>query len=303
MAQLLKPSITLWVSALHTHAAQFDRLVSAGSFASVEEAIAHEYGELVAAAKDLVIVNADNPLMVAQTSRTSAQVQMVTIKDLKKYHASAAGSYFSFGGKEHTVPALLPKNNYYQLAMTEMLLAYLGKKPAPYSGFTMPPGRSNVFQGIRGSTLIDSTYNNANLDSLSDVVAMFNDYQAPAKWLVIGDILEQGQHEAREHARLAEMLNNAHFDRLLLIGPRVKRYTMPKLSAAVQKRTTVFLMPWDVLQYLQQNLPADPPATVLFKGVRFLEGVIEALLANPADAANLPRREPIWHKRRKQWGL
>jgi hypothetical protein len=42
---------------------------------------------------------------------------------------------------------------------------------------------------------------------------------------------------------------------------------------------------------------------VLFKGARFLEGVIENLLADPQDAKYLCRRGNIWRKRRAEWGL
>jgi hypothetical protein len=43
--------------------------------------------------------------------------------------------------------------------------------------------------------------------------------------------------------------------------------------------------------------------TILFKGARFMEGVIENLLVDKKDAAKLVRREKIWEIRRKQWGF
>ena len=62
-----------------------------------------------------------------------------------------------------------------------------------------------------------------------------------------------------------------------------------------------FLHPRDAAKYLERELTGDE--TVLFKGSQYLEGVIEHLLENPADAAKLPRQEPAAKKRRAKWGL
>jgi hypothetical protein len=60
-------------------------------------------------------------------------------------------------------------------------------------------------------------------------------------------------------------------------------------------------MPGEALGYLVGNLNGGE--TILFKGARFLEGVVERLLKNPSDASKLCRREAVWAKRRKMWGL
>jgi hypothetical protein len=62
-----------------------------------------------------------------------------------------------------------------------------------------------------------------------------------------------------------------------------------------------FHMPKDALDYLINNLNGGE--VILFKGARFLEGIIEHLLADKNDVKKLCRREKIWHTRRKQWGL
>ena len=43
--------------------------------------------------------------------------------------------------------------------------------------------------------------------------------------------------------------------------------------------------------------------TLIFKGSQYLEWVIEKLLADPADASKLCRREKAAVARRKNWGL
>jgi hypothetical protein len=67
------------------------------------------------------------------------------------------------------------------------------------------------------------------------------------------------------------------------------------------KNTVTFLHPKDAAKYLNAELTGDE--TVLFKGSQYLEGVVEFLLKNPADAAKLPRQEPAARARRAKWGL
>lgn len=304
LAKLLKPDITLWVSLLHTHAAQFDADVVKGKFKTPEEAIAYDYGNVIAATKELVIMDGDNPAMAEQAKRTKAQVQSVSTKDLSKYELIDGGTRFVFDRTTYELPAIVPKASFYQVAMADKLLAYLQRQPDyTYKHFELPPGRSNIFKGIKDTTLIDSTYNNSNITTLSTIIELFTNYPATQKWAVIGDMLEQGQNEAREHQKLAAVLNDTSFDHLILVGSRVKAYTAPALSSALQKRTKVEVIerPADVLAYLQANLSGGE--TILFKGVRYLEGVIEGLLADKADAVKLPRREPLMQKRRQEWGL
>ncbi len=299
LASLLKPSITLWVSILHTHTMRFDTLVDGKHYTTPEQAIAYDYGSLMTKTSQLVVINADSPLMAKQVDRTKADVKQVKLADLDDYKLGAKQTQFSFGGKTYIVPAVVPKATYYQVAMTDMLMQALELVP-DYScaSFVLPPGRSNVFAGQKGTILLDSTYNNSNLESLKEVLDMFAAYPAQHKWAVVGDMLEQGQDEEREHQKLAELLNDKSFDRLVLVGPRVAKSTLPHLKA---KNVVAFDRPKEVLDYLNAELKGGE--TVLFKGVRFLEGVIEALLADRADIKLLPRREAVWQKRRKEWDL
>lgn len=304
LAELLKPSVTLWVSALHSHTAGFDSLVRAGKFTDARQAVAYEYGNMAAATSDLVVLDGDNALMTEQLDRTKANIKQIKLDQLSEYKLSKNETIYAFGGIKYTVPALLPRNNFYQIAMAHELMDYLGLPPDyEYAKFKMPPGRSNTFQGIRGTTLLDSTYNNSNIDSLRSVLQVFNDYPAEHKWAVIGDMLEQGTGEAVEHNKIAEALMKVKVDRIILIGPRIAEHTAHLLQKRLSEETklVVFTEPRDVLEYLKNELQGGE--TVLFKGVRFLEGVIEPLLANSADADKLVRRGPTWDRRRATWGL
>ena len=55
------------------------------------------------------------------------------------------------------------------------------------------------------------------------------------------------------------------------------------------------------IDYLRKEISGSE--MLFFKGSRFLEGVIEHLLADKNDINKLCRREKIWKIRRKKWDL
>ena len=132
---------------------------------------------------------------------------------------------------------------------------------------------------------------------------MFEDYKAAPKWLVIGDILEQGKNEQREHKKIANLLNKTNFERIILMGRRINRYTKPRLSQPLNQRTKIISLenPKQVLQYLHSELVGGE--TILFKGAGYMEVTIEALLQKKEDAKLLVRREPVWRRRLARLGL
>ncbi len=67
------------------------------------------------------------------------------------------------------------------------------------------------------------------------------------------------------------------------------------------KQVESFIGPRETLDYLLSAVRGGE--TLVFKGARFLEGIIEHLLENSADAEKLCRREMVWRERRKKWGL
>lgn len=304
LANLLHPDITLWVSSLHTHTDKFDEVVGDGHFKRPEEAIAYEYGNLLAKTKEHVILNGDSKLVKLQVKRTKAGVEEVSLDDLAKYSVSFTETTFEFNEKTYSVPGIQPRAVYYQIAFVDRLMTLLGKQPdVAYRAFIPPPGRTSVLKGVRGTTIIDSTYNNSNFDSLKTVVDMFDTLSADHKWLVLGDLLEQGKNEAREHAKIADLLVGKHFERVLLVGKRISQQTAPLLPDAFKQasRVGIFAHPAELRDYLLEQLKGGE--AILFKGAGFLEGVIEVLLADQDDKAKLVRQDGMQQRRRKDFGL
>lgn len=293
LSTLLKPDITIWLSSSRTHTVNFDKK----KYSSVEKAIAHEFGYFIENTKSLSIVNGDSILITQQLNRTKSVCDKI-VKDryLNKYELSQVGTMFNIDNKNYSFSFLLPEETYYSIVATIKVLNYLQLSFDPsFSNFKLPPGRSSIFRGIKNTTIIDSTYN-ATPASMNAILKMFKDFPTPKKWAVLGDMIELGNEEQQEHEKLAEILASLKLEKIILVGPRLFKNTYPKLKNAI-----AFEKPKEALDYLNANIKGKE--TILFKGARFLEGVIEHLLLDKNDITKLPRREKVWEIRRKKWGL
>jgi UDP-N-acetylmuramyl pentapeptide synthase len=304
LSELLKPDITLWTNVSRTHSMNFETLVKNGKFNSVEEAIAHEFGYFSEKTKSLVILNSDSDFIMGQATRISCKTEKVSLaSDLKKYNLSLSGTEFETRLGNFSFPYLLPKELATSILMSLSLVDYLKfNRDIDFSKFSLPPGRNSMFKGIKNITIVDSSYN-ANIDSMGAVINMFNHINTPHKWIVLGDMLEQGSLEKEEHEKLATIISQEKYERIILMGPRISKYTFPKLKNLVSKETIIehFIGPKEVLDYIEKNIKGGE--IILFKGARFLEGVIDNLLLDKKESEKLPRRERVWEIRRKKWGL
>ncbi|MGH7203030.1 MAG: glutamate ligase domain-containing protein [Candidatus Levyibacteriota bacterium] len=302
LAELLRPEVVLWVSTGRSHSMNFDVLVSEGKFKTVEEAIAYEYGYFLEHCQKLSVIDGDSALEKKQVGRTKQDIVLITKQEtLKNYAVSKAGTKFGIGGEAFSFPWLLPEEAYISIAMCQQVMNYLNLPvDKKFGKFTLPPGRGSIFAGIKGITILDSSYN-LTPNSTAAMLNMYKIYHADKKWLVMGDMLELGKEEREEHEKLAQILATMDIEKIIFLGPRLIKYTLPVFEKLSQKEVITFEMPKEVLDYVLQHIQGGE--TILFKGARFMEGIIEHLLQDKSNVALLARREKIWEIRRKQWGL
>lgn len=300
LASWLKPEITLWVSLGRSHMIQFEKEVKDGKYPDIDTAITHEFATLPLNTTSQVYIDGDNHLMVDATKDISAEVIKVSKNQLIRYNVYPTRTDFVFESASFHFSQPQPKDLTIQLTMLEKLMKRLGVSlKTDFSNMPVPAGRSSYLPGKKGVKIIDSSYN-AHLISMASILEMVKNLHAGHKWLVIGDIVEQGSLENEEHAKLADMIAAANPEMVILVGRRTKQYTAPRLKElGVTVRTT--LDPHKALKFIEDNTTGDE--TIIFKGSQYLEWIIEKLLADPADAAKLPRREKAAIKRRAKWGL
>ncbi len=300
LATWLKPEVTVWLSLGLSHAIQFEGQVKAGLYPDLQTAIAHEFATLPENTTKRVYIDGDNEMMKKSTAKIKAEVIKVKSSALKRYQVYPTRTDFTFQSTTFHFGQPQPKELATQLLILEDLLKYL-KVPlkTDFSKVEFAPGRSSYFPGKNGLKLIDSSYN-AHLISMESILRMARSMKTGHKWLVIGDIVEQGSIEGEEHRKLADLIAQVKPEMVILVGRRTKKYTAPRLKELGLTVVTT-LDPRKALKFIEKNTTGDE--TLIFKGSQYLEWIIEKLLANPEDAAKLPRREPAAVKRRAKRGL
>jgi UDP-N-acetylmuramoyl-tripeptide--D-alanyl-D-alanine ligase len=296
LASLLNPEIILWTSSGVTHSANFDFLVKNKKFPTVEKAISSEFGQFLKYTKKLILANGDNALITEQVEDSKVPAIFVSKRDLRQYKINENSTEFVIEDNKYSINFIVPKEVFYSIEMTKLLMNNLNLPfDKAFKKLILPPGRNSVFKGIKNTSIIDSTYN-ATPDGTKAILQMFKEYFAKNKWLVLGDMIELGEKEKDEHEQLAKVINSMNLSKIILIGPRVFKYLSPKLKNAEK-----FIMPKEGLDYILENIKGGE--AILFKGARFLEGIIEHLLQNKEDADKLVRREIAWKNRRREWEL
>jgi UDP-N-acetylmuramoyl-tripeptide--D-alanyl-D-alanine ligase len=299
VAKWLKPEVSLWVSLGRSHAVFYENEVKSGRFINIDEAIAHEFAQIPANTKKLVLIDGDNEAMREKCEGLKAEVVAVHKDQLKDYEVQPNQAVFTIGRKKFTFNEPMPRDVTTQLLMLDKLTEYLGVKAnTDLSNYKMPPARSNYLEGKNGIKIIDSSYN-AHIISMTTVLDMMKEMKAPHKWLVIGDIIDQGALEGDEHKKLADLLLGVKAEMIIMIGRRTKKYTAPLLEGKCDFES--FDKPQQALAYLEKNLTGKE--TVMFKGSQYLEWIVEKLLANPEDVVKLARQDAAHKKRRASWGL
>ena len=300
LAEWLKPEVTIWVSIGLSHAVQFEKEVENGNYDNVSDAIVAEFANLPVNTTKRVYIDADSKLMVEATSEIKAKVIPIKKTLLKKYVVYPDSTDFTYGDTTFHFDHPEPKDIAFNLFVIQDLMKYLKLKfNSDFTGLKIAPGRSSYFKGIKGIDIVDSSYN-AHMISMTSVLDMAKRMHAEKKWLVIGDIVDQGSLEKEEHTRLAKLIADVKPDKVILVGRRTKQWTAPEL-----KRLGISAVattdPKKALEYIKRRIHGNE--TLIFKGSQYLEWVIEKLLANPKDAKKLCRREKAAVARRKSWGL
>ena len=300
LAEWLKPEVTIWVSIGLSHAVQFEKEVESGKYANVGEAIAAEFANLPANTSKRVYIDADSKIMAEATSGIKAKVIPIKKGLIKKYVVYPDSTDFTYGDTTFHFNHPEPREIAFNLFVVQDLMKYLKLKFNPdFSGLKQAPGRSSYFKGVKGIDIVDSSYN-AHMISMTSVLDMAKRMHAEKKWLVIGDIVDQGSLEEEEHRKLAKLIAAVRPDKVILVGRRTKQWTAPELKG-LGVSAVATTDPRKALEYLEKHITGNE--TLIFKGSQYLEWIIEKLLANPTDAKKLCRREKAAVLRRKSWGL
>ncbi len=164
--------------------------------------------------------------------------------------------------------------------------------------FSLPPGRMSVFNGIKNTKIIDSSYNNATLPPILDILEMLKTVGKNQRRIaILGDMRELGSFSKEAHEILADKLLNT-VDFTILIGPLMKRYASPVLQKNKFKHKWFLNFTEAKNSILGEVKNGDLILVKSSQNTLYLERVVEMLLKNPQDRNKLCRRGKFWNRKR-----
>lgn len=166
--------------------------------------------------------------------------------------------------------------------------------------FSLPAGRMSVFKGIKNTVVIDSSYNNATLVPMLDLLSFMAEIGKQRRRVgIIGDMRELGTMSKIVHEKVAEKILKT-LDLAILVGPLTQQYILPILK---KNEFPVYSFPNFTSAkptILEQIKPKDMILIKSSQNTLFLERAVEMLLANPKDKVRLCRRGEYWDKIREK---
>ncbi len=163
---------------------------------------------------------------------------------------------------------------------------------------TPPPGRMKLIPGLKGTTLIDDTYNSSPIAAEQALVAL-REVRAPGRKIaVLGDMLELGKFSNDEHVRIGRLAGEV-VDVLYTVGIRSQKIAHGALLAQLPESSIMQFEDAETAGKALQNL-LQSGDVVLIKGSQGmrLECVVEEVMANPEQAEQLlVRQDPDWKRR------
>lgn len=204
------------------------------------------------------------------------------------------------GKQKHNlfVKGALGRSQVYAPAAALALALSLGLSAAKalqgLSSYVPPPGRGRILHGIRGSLLIDDSYN-ASPAAVEEILCSLSEIPGKRKIAVLGDMLELGRYSKSEHERIG-LLAAKHADVVVAVGSRAET-----IADAVEREGKKEVFRYKTSKEAAKILPdyTQEGDVILIKGSQSIrtEFIVEALLLNKSDTRQLVRQEPEWKRR------
>lgn len=163
--------------------------------------------------------------------------------------------------------------------------------------FLPPLSRLSLLSGVKGSLLLDSTYNASRLSMLM-ALSVLESFQAHRKIAVLGDMRELGGLAKVEHERVAQKAVEVA-DELVLVGPLMREYFLSKAIQAGFQQNKMYWFDSSLAagEFVRDHL-LQGGEVILLKGSQntiYLEEAVKILMKEPERASELVcRQEPEW---------
>ncbi len=160
------------------------------------------------------------------------------------------------------------------------------------------PGRMNPIPGIKGSLILDSSYNAAPASTIAalEVLSEFHPTEAARRFAVLGDMAELGQYSENEHRMVGLKVAEIGADMLITVGAKSLDIQHGAIEAGMsESQMEHFSDAVEAGRWLDMHLKTGD--VVLIKGSQSIrmERTVKDLMAEPMRAAELLiRQETSW---------
>jgi len=163
------------------------------------------------------------------------------------------------------------------------------------------PGRMNALRGVRGTTIIDDTYNSSPDAAIAALRTLYL-IDAPQRVAILGSMNELGQNSAAYHQQVGAQCDPNWLDWVITIGEEAGRYLAP---AAKANGCQVVTFPGPIYAGTFANTILQSGGVVLVKGSQdgvFAEEAVKLLLHNDeGEDTFLVRQDEEWMERKNAW--
>jgi UDP-N-acetylmuramyl pentapeptide synthase len=156
-----------------------------------------------------------------------------------------------------------------------------------------PAGRLRILKGIKDTVIIDDTYN-ASPAAMHLALDTVKELKAVRKVLVLGDMLELGEHAIQAHQAAGDMAGDIA-DVLVCVGERAKFIADSAANQMAKESILTFHESRDAIDAVQALL--RPGDLVLVKGSqgKRMERIVKEIMAEPDRAGELlVRQSATW---------
>ena len=265
LLSVVKPNIGIFLNVSPVHLANFKDL----------DQISQEKAKLVNTAKTAIINNQDK--LVKKYTQNKNIIEIIPTK-IKLDHFYLPDIYqISFG-------AALSLARIFNINYNDAIKNL-------QTNFSLPPSRSSILDGIKNTTIIDSSYNSSPI-ACSEMLKFLNTFKTK-KIAVLGDMRELGSSNESEHNKIYQQAIKTA-DLLISVGPETKKHFSDK--------TNKFNYWWQAAEFLKQQLVGGE--TILVKGSQtniYLEELVKTILKNPSDSSKLCRQSKWWLKTKNKF--
>jgi UDP-N-acetylmuramoyl-tripeptide--D-alanyl-D-alanine ligase len=283
-------------------------------------AIAEEKETLVRALKPdgFAVLSADDPRVFAMRAKAPGRVltyglsltadvhcgaieyerdpRSLAVLGMRLKVADSSGEYAidlrGVAGRGHVQAALAA------LAVAKILKVPFSEAAQGVRNYAPPPSRLKLVPGIKGTVLIDDTYN-ASPSAVFEALEVLKDFPVPdrsRRIVMLADMLELGSITEKEHAMIGDKIAKDGLDYFLAVGEAVHyAVASAKLAGMGEDRIFHFNDSVSAARFLQERLKLGD--VVLIKGSQGLrmERAVVELMAEPLDAEKLVcRQNPEW---------